>query len=143
MNYSNFINQKQKYDDILTQRLQKYCELKSTQLDTYSDYEEYSNRDEWSTNIEYCSYGIEIKFERTYSGCGTDNYEFTAPLDILELDEDTFFENLRNEITESNKKYNIKKAKEEELQDIEIAADKRERDLRTLKRLQEEYKDTK
>ncbi len=141
MNYSEFTDQKAKYDDILETRLDRYCAIMKTKKTKYNnnDYENYESRDQYDDNIEYQSYGIDIRYERTWSGCGMESYSFTVGVDILEMDEEKYFLKIQYQINQENIEFDLNKKLEDEAQ-VAIKLDtKRKKDLATLARLQKEY----
>lgn len=117
MNYSDFIDLKEKYDILLERRLEEYCSIMNFKKSKFSsnNYYEFPERDMFSMTIEYCSHGIEIKYQRTFSGCGTDSYDFTIDLDILEIEDDEkYFKKLENEIDIFNEEFEENKKLEQD-----------------------------
>lgn len=142
MNYSQFINLKEKYDDILERRLETYADIMQTKKTKYrsNDYSNFSERETYSTHIEYHSFGITIKYERYWSGCGSEDFDFTAPKDILDLEDDEeFYDKIRAEIKIHNEEFDKAKKIEEESKLAIKEEEKKQKELKTLATLKAKY----
>lgn len=128
MNYENFLKQQKCYMNICDKRIPIYIKTElqrkrilSTQRDSgfstrNEDLEDFGYFDWDDGQFYFTENGLELKYEMSYSGCGTESRSFTAPLETFIGDDASFevyIEKLSQEIAAANEEIE-KKQKEKE-----------------------------